>query len=63
MVFFAVGLRLPVYKTLASKAPVLPGAPIRAAEPKSSDVDVSDLGTRSYAACSDFYCLVTKEDV
>ncbi|XP_013869062.1 single Ig IL-1-related receptor [Austrofundulus limnaeus] len=58
-----LGLRLPVYRNLTSKAPVLPDEPIRAAEPKPSDIDMSDLGARSYAARSDFYCLVTKEDV
>ncbi|XP_017261123.1 single Ig IL-1-related receptor [Kryptolebias marmoratus] len=58
-----LGFRLPMYRTLSSRAPVLPGAPIGAAEPNSSDIDMSDLGARSYAARSDFYCLVTKEDV
>ncbi|TNN87040.1 Single Ig IL-1-related receptor [Liparis tanakae] len=58
-----LGLRLPVYKALAFKAPVLPAAPITAAEPKSSDIDVSDLGSRNYGGRSDFYCLVTKEDM
>ncbi|KAM3870562.1 single Ig IL-1-related receptor [Diretmus argenteus] len=58
-----LGLRLPVYKTMASKAPVLPAAPITTAEPKPSDIDVSDLGSRNYGARSDFYCLVTEEDI
>ncbi|XP_037624130.1 single Ig IL-1-related receptor [Sebastes umbrosus] len=58
-----LGLRLPVYKALAFKAPVLPAAPITAAEPKTSDIDVSDLGSRNYGARSDFYCLVTEEDI
>lgn len=59
------GLRLPVYKALACTAPVLPVAPIAAAavEPKSSDIDVSDLGSRNYGARSDFYCLVTEGDI
>ncbi|KAF7224261.1 single Ig IL-1-related receptor isoform X2 [Nothobranchius furzeri] len=52
-----LGLRLPVYRSLSAKAPILP-----AAEP-NPDIDVSDLGSRSYAARCDFYCLVTKEDV
>lgn len=56
-----LGLRLPVYKALAGKAPVLPAAPNTAAEPKPSDIDVSDLGSRNYGARSDFYCLVTEE--
>ncbi|XP_029289682.1 LOW QUALITY PROTEIN: single Ig IL-1-related receptor [Cottoperca gobio] len=58
-----LGLRLPVYKALAFKAPVLPVAPIAAAEPKPIDIDVSDLGSRNYGARSDFYCLVTDEDI
>ncbi|KAM9352567.1 single Ig IL-1-related receptor [Symphorus nematophorus] len=58
-----LGLRLPVYKPLACRAPVLPPAPITAAEPKPSDIDVSDLGSRTYGARSDFYCLVTEEDM
>ncbi|CAN9499399.1 unnamed protein product [Ophioblennius macclurei] len=57
------GPRLPVYKNLACKAPVLPAAPIPALEPKPADIDVSDLGSRNYGARSDFYCLVTKEDI
>lgn len=60
---FVIGLRLPVYKALACKAPVLPAATITAAEPKPLDIDVSDLGSRNYGARSDFYCLVTEEDM
>ncbi|KAF7658626.1 hypothetical protein LDENG_00009890 [Lucifuga dentata] len=59
----AAGLRLPVYKALACKAPVLPAAPIAADEPKTSDIDVSDLGSRNYGTRSDFYCLVTENDI
>ncbi|XP_041794322.1 single Ig IL-1-related receptor [Chelmon rostratus] len=58
-----LGLRVPVYKALACKAPVLPATPITAPEPKPSDIDVSDLGLRNYGARSDFYCLVTEEDM
>ncbi|XP_063758692.1 single Ig IL-1-related receptor isoform X2 [Eleginops maclovinus] len=58
-----LGLRLPMYKALASKAPVLPVAHIPAVEPKPTDIDVSDLGSRNYGARSDFYCLVTEEDI
>lgn len=58
------GLRLPVYKAMASKAPVLPPAvPIGATEAKPSDIDVSDLGSRNYGARTDFYRLVTEADV
>ncbi|XP_061577665.1 single Ig IL-1-related receptor [Cololabis saira] len=58
-----LGVRLPVFKALACRAPVLPVAPTTAAEPKPSDIDVSDLGSRNYGARSDFYCLVTEGDV
>uniref|UniRef100_A0A3Q3WWV0 Uncharacterized protein n=1 Tax=Mola mola TaxID=94237 RepID=A0A3Q3WWV0_MOLML len=44
-------------------SPVLPPAPITAAEPKPSEIDVSDLGSRNYGARSDFYCLVTEADM
>lgn len=57
------GLRLPVYKALACKAPVLPALPTGETEPKASDIDVSDLGSRNYGARRDFYCLVTEADV
>nr|XP_046249749.1 single Ig IL-1-related receptor [Scatophagus argus] len=58
-----LGLRLPVYKALACTAPVLPAVPITVSEPKPSDIDVSDLGSRNYGARSDFYCLVSEEDM
>ncbi|KAG7522161.1 single Ig IL-1-related receptor [Solea senegalensis] len=56
-----LGIRLPVYRTLARKAPILPSAPVIATEPKPLDVDVSDLGSRNYGTRSDFYCLVTED--
>lgn len=56
------GMRLPVYK--ASRVPVLQAiSTVPPAEPKHSDIDVSDLGSRNYGARTDFYCLVTKEDM
>ncbi|KAL7867997.1 hypothetical protein SRHO_G00093810 [Serrasalmus rhombeus] len=58
-----LGLRLPIYKTLPSKAPVLRAAPDPTAEAKAPEIDVSDLGSRSYAARTDFYCLVTEDDI
>ncbi|XP_012688552.2 single Ig IL-1-related receptor [Clupea harengus] len=58
-----LGLRLPVYKTQLSKAPVLPVAPGLSSERRPSDIDVSDLGLRNYAARTDFYCLVTHDDI
>lgn len=54
---------LPVYKALACKAPMFPAVPIDATEPKPSDIDVSDLGSRNYGARSDFYCLVSEADI
>ncbi|XP_014867669.1 PREDICTED: single Ig IL-1-related receptor [Poecilia mexicana] len=56
-----LGLRLPMHRALACKAPVLPAAPVEEAQAKASDIDVSDLGSRSYEARSDFYCLVTED--
>ncbi|XP_067292215.1 single Ig IL-1-related receptor [Pseudorasbora parva] len=58
-----LGLRLPIYKTLPSKAPVLPSGPGVTDEPKPSEIDVSDLGSRNYAARTDFYCLVSEDDI
>lgn len=54
---------LPIYKALACKAPMFPAVPIDATEPKPSDIDVSDLGSRNYGTRSDFYCLVTEADI
>lgn len=32
-------------------------------EGQGSEVDVSDLGSRNYSARTDFYCLVSEDDV
>uniref|UniRef100_A0A672S1G8 Single Ig IL-1-related receptor-like n=1 Tax=Sinocyclocheilus grahami TaxID=75366 RepID=A0A672S1G8_SINGR len=58
-----LGFHLPIYKTLPSRAPVLPADPGVTAEPKPPEIDVSDLGLRNYAARTDFYCLVTEDDI
>ncbi|XP_077067366.1 single Ig IL-1-related receptor [Siphateles boraxobius] len=58
-----LGLRSPIYKTLPSKAPVLPAGPGETDEPKPPEIDVSDLGSRNYAARTDFYCLVSEDDI
>ncbi|TRY95339.1 hypothetical protein DNTS_034098 [Danionella cerebrum] len=58
-----LGLRLPIYKTLSTRAPVLPSAPGLLSEAKPPEIDVSDLGSRDYAARTDFYCLVTEDDL
>ncbi|XP_041964924.1 single Ig IL-1-related receptor [Alosa sapidissima] len=60
-----LGLRLPI-RAQPSKAPVLPAAPMvpdLSSELRPSDIDVSDLGLRDYAARTDFYCLVTEDDI
>ncbi|XP_019896141.2 single Ig IL-1-related receptor [Esox lucius] len=61
-----LGVRVPRYKALTSKAPVLPvfpSPPPPLTEPKPSDIDVSDLGSRNYGPRNDFYCLVSEEDM
>uniref|UniRef100_A0A8C9VWF7 Single immunoglobulin and toll-interleukin 1 receptor (TIR) domain n=1 Tax=Scleropages formosus TaxID=113540 RepID=A0A8C9VWF7_SCLFO len=61
-----LGVRLPVYKALTGRVPVLPGVAPQlppTTEAKPFDIDVSDLGSRNYGARTDFYCLVTEEDV
>ncbi|XP_076863650.1 single Ig IL-1-related receptor [Brachyhypopomus gauderio] len=58
-----LGVRLPMYKPMASRAPILPAARDLESEARAADVDVSDLGSRSYAARTDFYCLVTEDDI
>ncbi|MFT7811949.1 single Ig IL-1-related receptor [Arapaima gigas] len=61
-----LGVRLPIYKALSGRAPVLPAPPPQlppTTETKPFEVDVSDLGSRNYGARTDFYCLVTEEDV
>lgn len=45
-----------------------PLAPLHASgvslgEGRGSEVDVSDLGSRNYSARTDFYCLVSEDDV
>ncbi|KAK5902111.1 hypothetical protein CesoFtcFv8_007400 [Champsocephalus esox] len=63
LVFLLQAIAPPPYKALASKAPVLPVAHIPSVEPRPTDIDVSDLGSRNYGARSDFYCLVTEDDI
>ncbi|XP_053741560.1 single Ig IL-1-related receptor [Synchiropus splendidus] len=58
-----LGVRHPVYKAMSCRAPVLPVDPNTHHRPKPSDIDVSDLGSRNYGARSDFYCLVTENDI
>lgn len=56
-----LGLRLPVHNALATHTCILLDPVAPAAEPKPSDIDVSDLGSRNYGARTDFYCLVTED--
>ncbi|XP_038620521.1 single Ig IL-1-related receptor [Tachyglossus aculeatus] len=50
----------PLYLSAEARAPAEtpPGEP-----PPRADIDVSDLGSRNYGARTDFYCLVTEDDV
>lgn len=57
---WSVGLRFPIYKAM-SRDQALPAVSDSVIEAKITEIDVSDLGTRSYAARTDFYCLVTDE--
>lgn len=52
------------------RGPVLgePSAPVHASgvslgEGRGSEVDISDLGSRNYSARTDFYCLVSEDDM
>lgn len=60
-----LGVRLPVYKAMVCRAPVLPAAPVAECKPAQANaqVDVSDLASHNYGARSDFYCLVTENDI
>lgn len=60
---YPTGVRLPIYKNLSTKAPVLPAGPEAMTEPRAPEIDVSDLGSRNYAARTDFYCLVSEDDI
>ncbi|XP_076971343.1 single Ig IL-1-related receptor [Tamandua tetradactyla] len=55
-----LGVRGPVLAEPSAPAPAS-GAVLR--EGRSSELDVSDLGSRNYGARTDFYCLVSEEDV
>ncbi|XP_057582374.1 single Ig IL-1-related receptor isoform X3 [Hippopotamus amphibius kiboko] len=55
-----LGVRGPVFGEL-SAPPHASGVSL--GESHSSEVDVSDLGSRNYSARTDFYCLVSEDDV
>lgn len=44
-----------------SRDQALPPASDPGTEARMTDIDVSDLGSRSYEARTDFYCLVTDD--
>ncbi|XP_006893398.1 PREDICTED: single Ig IL-1-related receptor [Elephantulus edwardii] len=55
-----LGVRGPVF----GEPSVLPHASrVTLGEAQGSELDVSDLGSRNYSARTDFYCLVSEEDV
>ncbi|XP_062855422.1 single Ig IL-1-related receptor [Trichomycterus rosablanca] len=58
-----LGSQMPIYKVMSSRHPVLPAVTDPVIETKAPDIDVSDLGSRNYAARTDFYCLVTEYDL
>ncbi|KAM6174052.1 single Ig IL-1-related receptor [Erethizon dorsatum] len=55
-----LGVRGPVF----GKPPAPPHASgVSMGEGRSSEMDISDLGSRNYSVRTDFYCLVSEEDV
>ncbi|XP_048402033.1 single Ig IL-1-related receptor [Stegostoma tigrinum] len=65
-----LGVRAPIYKGPPPPVFALPKTPKinSSAEPpcedtERSDVDIADLGSRNYGTRTDFYCLVTEEDI
>lgn len=58
-----LGVRFPVYKAMVSRVPVLPAAPVSESKAAQAKADVSDRASRNYGARSDFYCLVTENDI
>lgn len=50
-----LGVRRPVFGQSS--------APLQAGGGRGSELDISDLGSRNYSARTDFYCLVSKDDM
>lgn len=51
---------------LASPAAPVPAAGMGEAQLRDGqrpEIDISDLGSRNYSARTDFYCLVTEDDI
>lgn len=46
---------------MASAAGMMEDAQLRAGQ--RPELDISDLGSRNYGARTDFYCLVTEDDI
>ncbi|XP_048216028.1 single Ig IL-1-related receptor isoform X2 [Perognathus longimembris pacificus] len=55
-----LGVRGPVFGELPTP---LHASGVLLGEGRSSEMDISDLGSRNYSARTDFYCLVSEEDV
>ncbi|XP_027715947.1 single Ig IL-1-related receptor isoform X2 [Vombatus ursinus] len=62
-----LGVRGPIFKDLPpprmSPIPELPSLKASGGETQRNEIDVSDLGSRNYGARTDFYCLVTEDDM
>ncbi|XP_074086786.1 single Ig IL-1-related receptor [Macrotis lagotis] len=62
-----LGVRGPIFKDLPpprmSPIPELPSLKASGGEAQRNEIDVSDLGSRNYGARTDFYCLVTEDDM
>ncbi|XP_067902196.1 single Ig IL-1-related receptor isoform X3 [Heterodontus francisci] len=65
-----LGVRAPIYKGPPPPVSALPNTPKTnpSVEPPCEDterneVDIADLGSRNYGTRTDFYCLVTEEDI
>ncbi|XP_051820066.1 single Ig IL-1-related receptor [Antechinus flavipes] len=62
-----LGVRGPIFKDLPpprmNPIPELPSLKASGGETQRNEIDVSDLGSRNYGARTDFYCLVTEDDM
>ncbi|XP_078538847.1 single Ig IL-1-related receptor isoform X1 [Lissotriton helveticus] len=58
-----LGVRGTTFREPAPRMVVAPRPPAPEADAERGDIDISDLGSRNYGARTDFYCLVTEEDI
>ncbi|XP_069480027.1 single Ig IL-1-related receptor [Ambystoma mexicanum] len=58
-----LGVRGTMFKDPAPRMAAAPLPPPKVPDPERSEIDISDLGSRNYSARTDFYCLVTEEDI